>query len=84
MNEILILLIIIWILTLVYYVYYIYMLMKNVKPEYENDKFKIFGVLLIINKTYFDEIGIIYLPRVKFLAIILFILIIILPIYLYN
>lgn len=71
MSVFLILLIIIWILIFVYYVFNLYVLIKNVKPEYQNDKFKIFGLLLFISKTYFNEIGIKYLTQVRYLAFIL-------------
>ena len=54
------------------------MVMKNVKPEYENEKFKIFGLLLFMTKTYFNEVGIKYLIRIKYFAAILFIFTIIL------
>jgi len=54
------------------------MVMKNVKPEYENEKFKIFGLLLFMTKTYFNEVGIKYLIQIKYFAAILFIFTIIL------
>jgi len=50
MSLFLMLMIIIWIIIFVYYVYSLNMLMKNVKPEYENEKFKIFGLLLFMTK----------------------------------
>ena len=80
MSVFFMLMIIIWIIIFVYYVYSLYMVMKNVKSEYENDKFKIFGLLLFITKTYFNEVGIKYLIRIKYLAVVLFVFSLILSI----
>ena len=74
MSEFQILFIIIWISMFVYYLYSLNRLWKNVKPEYQNDKFKIFGLLLFISNRYFNEFGIKYLFRVRYLAIILAVL----------
>lgn len=56
----------------IYYLYNLRTLMKNVQEKYINEKFKIFGLLMIIPKEYFSDIGIKYLSKVRWLAFILF------------
>lgn len=61
-----------WSTLLIYYVYSLYRLMQNVHEKHISKKFKIFGLLLIIPKEYFNEFGIKYLKKVRMLALVLF------------
>ena len=54
------------------YIYSVYLLMKNVREEFTNQKFKIFGMGIFTSRKYFNEKGKKYLVLERLIAILLF------------